>query len=422
MANPEHIMIVQQGAEAIRTWRETYPEERFDLMDADLCKANLAGANLQYANLQNAVLVDADLQGANLCEANLTKATLAMANLQAAQLSGANLQNAHLGGANLQKAHLGGKSLEEAVEDWDDLQKPGWRPAELVKAFLGSVDLQEADLRRVNLQEADLRAANLQKANLYRANLVGAILWIEKLQGTNLHEANLAGADLQHANLQGANLYRANLAKANLARVKNANEACNLVTVRLDGGDVRYFDTYDRPWLDCVADWERLRIMGRLPLFGASYMALILIPLVFSCLAFYNSKIALIRAWATHAVTLSEHLFHQPASLVLEHLQPLPIPRFSLVLLVSTVLLAIASTLYSLCCPSRIKEFSRDQWCDQLGRSLLHYWPLAWRDRPTRLICAVCYICGGAGVLWVIGAKVWGTAMFILKHSVIASP
>ena len=64
---------------------------------------------------------------------------------------------------------------------------------------------------------------------------------------------------------------------------------------------------------------------------------------------------------------------------------------------------AAGSTLYTFFCPSRIKEFSHDQWCDQLGRSLLHYWAFAWKHRYIRLACAACYVLGGAIALWVIG-------------------
>jgi hypothetical protein len=72
--------------------------------------------------------------------------------------------------------------------------------------------------------------------------------------------------------------------------------------------------------------------------------------------------------------------------------------------------------------PSRLKEFSRDQWCDQLGRSLLHYWPFAWKHRSIRLTCAACYALGGVGALWVLGTKVGKTALFILQHSTFPWP
>jgi hypothetical protein len=117
-----------------------------------------------------------------------------------------------------------------------------------------------------------------------------------------------------------------------------------------------------------------------------------------------------------------DHPLHRLAPLILERLHPRLIPSQSFVLLASTVLLAIASTLYTLRCPSRIKKFSRDQWCDQLGRSLLHYWPIAWKERHVRLICAICYVLGGGGALWVLGTKVWQTACFILQHSTFPWP
>jgi hypothetical protein len=173
----------------------------------------------------------------------------------------------------------------------------------------------------------------------------------------------------------------------------------------------------DRPWPEHWLDWERWRVMGRLPLFGISYTALIVIPIVFYSLALYNDKIDLVRTWAEQAVTSPDLLLHRFAPILLERLHPLPIPSLSLALLVSTILLAIGSTLYTLRCPSRIKEFSRDQWCDQLGRSLLHYWPFAWTDRYVRLICAACYTLGGVLAIWVLGNKIWHTAQFIVKHS-----
>jgi hypothetical protein len=154
-----------------------------------------------------------------------------------------------------------------------------------------------------------------------------------------------------------------------------------------------------------------------LPLFGASYTALILIPILFYGLALYNDQVALVRAWAEQIIVQPDHILHRLASLILVHFHTRPIPQQSLLLLVSTILLAMGSTFYTFFCPSRIKEFSRSQWCDQLGHSLLHYWPLAWRYRYIRLVSAICYTLGGAGALWVISTKVWRILLFILKYS-----
>jgi hypothetical protein len=278
------------------------------------------------------------------------------------------------------------------------------------------------DLGGVEPRGPDPDMADLRGADLPRADLRGA-----DLHGANLRGAELRGADLHGADMYGVNLWEANLWEANLYEVRGAEHAHYLETVRFipvagiqalgSDNDALHFEECQRPWPERIVDWEQVKRAGRLPLFGISYTALILIPLVFYALAFYNDKIELVRAWAEQAVSLPEHPLHRLAPLLQERLHPRPIPRQSFLLLVSTILLAVASTLYTFRCPSRIKEFSRDQWCDQLGRSLLHYWPLAWKHRYLRLVCAACYALGGAGALWVLGTKVWLTALFIWKHS-----
>jgi Pentapeptide repeats (8 copies) len=273
------------------------------------------------------------------------------------------------------------------------------------------------DLRGASLEGTDLRGADLSEADLSEANLA---------------EADLRGAWLYFTDLHGAELYRANLRGAELIGVHGAERADGLETVRLvpaedglgsdAGNDATYFETCHRSWPERFVDWERLRGVGRLPLFGISYTALILIPIAFYGLALYNDKVELARAWAEPVIALPDHPWHRLALLIRDRLHPRPLPSQSLLLLISTVLLAAGSTLYTFFSPSRIKEFSRDQWCDQLGRSLLHYWPLAWKHRYIRLICASCYALGGAGALWMIGTKVWHTALFIWKHSTWSWP
>jgi hypothetical protein len=201
------------------------------------------------------------------------------------------------------------------------------------------------------------------------------------------------------------NWIKSSLGGTFLAELSGAHQAYGLETVRfipksgsvVPRNDARYFAECHRPWPERWFDWERLRIAGRLPLFGISYTALILIPIVLYSLALYNDNIDLVRDWAEQVVTSPEHPLHRLAPLILQRLHSRPILILSLVLLVSTILLAIGSTRYTLRCPSRIKEFSRDQWCDQLGHSLLHYWPLAWRERYVRLACAACYALRGFG-------------------------
>ncbi len=136
MADPEHIEIVRQGAEAIAAWRRAHPDQRLDLGGADLGGADLGGANLRRA-----------------------------------YLSGANLGGADLGGADLEVANLGGASLGGA---------------NLGGADLGGADLSGANLSRTDLRRADLGGAHLSGTNLSRANLEACVLWETVLADVDL--------------------------------------------------------------------------------------------------------------------------------------------------------------------------------------------------------------------------------------------
>jgi hypothetical protein len=102
------------------------------------------------------------------------------------------------------------------------------------------------------------------------------------------------------------------------------------------------------------------------------------------------------------------------SALVLRYLHEEPIPSKWKLLLFSTLSLAVASTIYALRCPPRIKAFSRDQWRDEHRHSLVHYWADAWKMRWLRLVCFAMYVAGGLGALYVLVTKLWcaGAIMF----------
>jgi uncharacterized protein YjbI with pentapeptide repeats len=70
MADPEHVELVKQGAEAIRKWREENPDTVLDLRGA-----SLEGIDLNEANLAGAKLGQAKLAGTHLYRATLIKPT-----------------------------------------------------------------------------------------------------------------------------------------------------------------------------------------------------------------------------------------------------------------------------------------------------------------------------------------------------------
>ncbi len=118
MANPEHVEVVKQGAEAIRKWREANPDVRLDLSEADFRGESRGAADLGNSNLSNTDLDGTDLSGANLSNASLFSANIAKTNLfeailEGAALWGANFHDADLRHTMFHDAHVDGTVLAD---------------------------------------------------------------------------------------------------------------------------------------------------------------------------------------------------------------------------------------------------------------------------------------------------------------------
>jgi uncharacterized protein YjbI with pentapeptide repeats len=447
MANPEHIKLLSAGAGAVNRWTAQHPSEALDCSGGSFQGINLVGyavprINFSGADLRNADLREANLEGANLSGATLRNAIAVKTNLSTANLSGADCKEASFEHAVLNKADLADtdfwrSNLASASLTDTNLKKAKFNATRLREVSLENFDLEGCDLTNVDLQRSNLSGANLTETKLVQAvlayaNLSSAVLDKATLDRAVLDNANLKSASLRGASLRGANASDADLTEARCdyadfyeCVVDNTNFdkgdglafAKNLQSVRLlQANDVKNFDTVIVPLLEKWIGWEHIRWLGRLPLFGASYAALIAIPFLYYLLDLFNRRIDALRAWAAVEVD-RDGLYGVGAKVILDHLHREPIPGLSLLLLLSTLLLGIGATIFTLACPPRIREFNRDQWRDQLGHSLIHYLPLSWQHRWTRVTCLVLYLVGGGGVTWVLLNKLWNVFWFIVENT-----
>jgi len=440
MANPDHVALLQHGPAFVNQQREVWPDLVLDLSGAQLNGGNFAGANFTGAKLQGVNFYTANLSGANLSASRLHGALLQHANLSDADLSGADCTSAHFGEANLtgvrvsnettfksatltnaqftiemlRRSNVAGAQLQEAdLTDADlsdcNLSGANFNGARLNGARFTNSKLIEAHFTRAQLRDSDFRGADISRSHFDSANLSGATL-----AGAKCFRVHFENAILEGTAINGADFNEAMLNGASLEHIKGASLARNLLTTDIGSG-VRYFETAVRHWPERLLDWETIRIFGRLPIFGASYTGVILIPAYVYFLQIYNDKVEAARAWITHAVGTSTGLSATAANAVLDHMRSEPVPDSFFWLFLSTFCLAVAATIYAFACPSRIKEFSRDQWCDELGRSLVHYWSAAWKGRTVRLACAALYAVGAAGAALALAPKLWRTAVILFR-------
>ncbi len=156
MANAEHIDIVKQGCDAIKTYLETHQDAMFDLSGADLSWLDLNNMDLRGAILRNANLSGASLRGANLRSADLRWAILNGANLSRAKLGMANLSHASLRDAYLSHTNLTKANLENA-----DL-----RNANGSETILSGVVLTGAKVHNLKADKWDTSALKCEWLNL----------------------------------------------------------------------------------------------------------------------------------------------------------------------------------------------------------------------------------------------------------------
>ncbi len=200
MANPDHLKMLERGAEVWNTWRaenEGEPEFRpgleaavltgKHLMDMDFCDADLNGAKLNWADLSDSDFENASLRMCQLAKARLVGATFSSADLFSVSAESANFRQAELYSANLTGARLKGSDFSSA-----NLSRARLNGANLSGCTLRSVCLARAQLERTDLMGADLAGADLRFAELRGAKLQGSNLQGTLLGATTLHDCDLS--------------------------------------------------------------------------------------------------------------------------------------------------------------------------------------------------------------------------------------
>ncbi len=392
MANPEHVEIVKAGKVSINEFlKSSSRREPLDLTGENLEGIDLSSLNLTGVHLKSTNLTNANLSASNLSQADLTEVIIKNANLSGCTFANSKFVNVEAESAIFEKANFNatnivGGNFYKAIFD---------RCIHLKFNAVANINFKEASFKDIILSGSKFTNCDFSGANFKRATLVRTEFEKCDLSRVNLYETEI--------NLTVFNDV------SGITTIKNADLS---IIVEHE----KYFSTCKRPFSEEYIGWDTIRTFGKLPLFGASYSALIAIPTYLYFLDIYNTNIIGINVWLEQYLNNGGAITAEQLKDIVVHIKPLQVPSQFLMLLISTVLLALGSTLYTFYCPSRVKEFTQDQWVDQIKGSLLHYLPLAWKSQSIRLITAFCYAVGGTGALIVLGNKVFNAAMMIIRN------
>ena len=153
----------------------------------------------------------------------------------------------------------------------------------------------------------------------------------------------------------------------------------------------------------------------RLPLFRISFTVLGILLGVSYIAELYNVALMKIGQLHDKVEMVGDSLLTMILSILVNTLQKIPIPSQLLVAIFSSLFLLVAVGIYQWKCHPTVKAFSGERWSYELGRELIHYWPLTWKDRGWRLTCISTYLIGSMGVAIVITYKFWEIVVFVWK-------
>ncbi len=221
--------------------------------------------------------------------------------------------------------------------------------------------LQQVKIHNQNLSGAPLSRADLSRAEFDNCKLVGARFDSANLEGATFKNCSLQGAIFTTASIRKAHFIDCELDEADFTGSKGFSQIESLKSCRVvnRSKDV-IFDVGLCRFVDRALSWSSIRAMGQLKLFAPAYAALAVSICFLSLEAFANTKIMVGREFVA---SFQDHvgLSAKQTQTLYSFLQPIRPSWRHFAVLISTLSLAVGSSLYLLC-PSRVREFTIDQW------------------------------------------------------------
>ena len=269
------------------------------------------------------------------------------------------------------------------------------------------LNLDGADFQSLRLSNEEGGSAVTIRAlssSFHRCTIKGFV-FTGHLNDSNLTETTIGDGGFEECQLYGTNFAKGDLRSAKFVR-------CNLSDAKFDNASISWktrlvgnnFKGRDHIALTDgtvtiratgflrYCNWRLLRFLGTLPVFGISW-----ISLAFSL------------AMVTSIGLVNELEFVK----VFEY--PIPIPNQAANIIICSLCLAIGSTIYRLCCPIRIQEFSLHKWVEESNHPGILYWEAYLSKRLSLVFSWLFTLIGGGIALWILGERLFKAIGFLWK-------
>lgn len=218
---------------------------------------------------------------------------------------------------------------------------------------------------------------------------------------SQIRSRELRGCQFDDCAFLDAEFHDVDLKRASFRGARYLQGRCSARSTAVDNADTVWFS---HPF-DAVT-WWRVRWLGSMPLFGASYVTLGAIIALAQCMSWYNARVAVLRDRAVARIG-------ERAETWVERLGPIPVPDNIKLLFVGIVLLAFGATLYKLFCPDLVQEHSENEWKNVLKREVFEYRINSYARPIVRWTCGVFYATGAGVLLFYVVKRVAKTAAYL---------
>lgn len=402
---------------------------------ATLKNVSAIGARFQNGLFKKAVLTDVVFNGADLKNCSFEYAKLetcqfepvASSELKPLKHSSGLSGNTELDNVIFIYAALDRCRFIQAALTRGDFAHSSVDGVRFDRATMNSTNFESGTFQNCSFRGASLASAKFSHSQFSKGDFRGAILSSSSISRTDFGASRFSGASFRAASVDWACMCGADISDADFlsTKLRLGKQPLGQNRPILGVFDARQLDRsivdateYHIP-LEYALEkparmpWDRIRRIGRLPIFAASTGLLIGVPLFNWLLYQFDRSLRSFEASMKDLAESSDDAMSGLAGAVVEHIHFVPIPSQMAWAFFGTLALFIASLLYQLACPTRVQQYTRDQWVDELGNSMFHYDLHAFSRPILRRTCFSFYVLGTFIMTPVILKKFWSTLSII---------
>jgi len=257
----------------------------------------------------------------------------------------------------------------------------------------------------LNLASIDFSKAMLEGSKFEHCDLSNSDFSHTVLKSTTFVDCNLSCVDFKGASLKKTNFDCVDLANADFRESSTISQIGRL-TLKFESLGFPKYDQSGIPLWDKFFSWDKLRFMKSINILVPSYGGLILTVLYLNGVSAYNLIVSKLNSIIVDAPEFAHFQLIEFAEPGTRHIW----------VLVAFLFFAIASTVF-LICPSRITDFSREEWGSRLRQPLLIYDHSSWSMRWLRILCSSLLLAGGLIAAIILGLAIYRQVEFIATHT-----